>query len=294
MDTPLAPLYLSHGSPMIALEPGEAGRFMQRLGPALDASFGRPRAILAISAHSLTRVPVLLGAAQHDTVHDFGGFPDALFRMRYDAPGSPMLARRAEALLQAAGIPAQRLDQGGLDHGIWTVLHHVYPQADVPILPLAWPPQTSPAELMAIGRALAPLAHEGVLILGSGSMTHDLRRVFRAGGMAAEDAPEAPDSAAFRDWWQRQSSARDWPALTDYRDRAPGARTVHPTDEHLLPWFVAAGAGQALSAEATPLRVHDGVVLGVVGMDAYAFGPSARQLQQALEAPEPRPQGAAL
>ena len=119
MSTPaLPPIFLSHGSPMIAIEPGEAGAFMQRLGPAMDAAFGRPKAILAVSAHSTARAPVLLGAAQHETIHDFGGFPQALFEIRYDAPGAPAVAARADSLLQAHGIAVQRLDAGGLDHGI--------------------------------------------------------------------------------------------------------------------------------------------------------------------------------
>ncbi len=280
---PLPPLYLSHGSPMIALEPGAAGVFMQRLGPAIDARFGRPRAILAISAHSLTREPVLLGAARHSTVHDFGGFPEALFRMRYDAPGAPALAERAAALLGAAGITVHRLDEGGLDHGIWTVLHHLYPQVDVPVLPLAWPPHATPDSLLAIGRALAPLAAEGVLVLGSGSITHNLRGAFRGGRMAADDVPEAPESAAFRDWWWRRALQQDLAALADYRRQAPHATAMHPTDEHLLPWFVPAGAGEVLDPAAVPRRLFAGATLGTVGMDAYAFGPLADELAAALD-----------
>lgn len=286
----LPPLYLSHGSPTIALEPGEAGRFMQRLGPAIDAAFGRPRAILAISAHSLTRVPVLLGAARHETIHDFGGFAPALFEMRYDAPGEPAVARRAEALMLAAGLEVHRLDEGGLDHGIWTVLHHVYPKVDVPVVALAWPPQSTPDSLMQLGRALAPLAHEGVLIMATGSITHDLRRVFTARGMADEHTPEAPDSAAFRAWWATHAAARDWPALAAYRGQAPGATRLHPTDEHLLPWFIAAGAGegQAASGPSTmPQRLYAGATHGTIGMDAYAFGPQAARLAAALEDVEP-------
>jgi 4,5-DOPA dioxygenase extradiol len=276
---PLPPVFLSHGSPMTALEPREAGAFMQRLGPAIDAAFGRPRAILALSAHSLARQPVLLAAERHAAVYDFGDFDPRLNTLRYDAPGAPALAARVAALLAAAGITAQTVAQGGLDHGIWTPLRYAWPAADVPVLPLAWLPSQSPAEQFALGQALAPLAREGVLVLGTGSITHNLRRVF-AGGMGARvDQPEIAESAAFREWMRARSAARDWPALFAYRAQAPHAVDMHPSDEHLLPWYIAAGAG---GREHAPLRLHDSLTYGSLGMDAYAFGPAAPALAAAL------------
>ncbi|HMM84257.1 MAG TPA: class III extradiol ring-cleavage dioxygenase [Azohydromonas sp.] len=274
-------LFVSHGSPMTALEPGDAGALWQRLGPAIDATFGRPRAIVALSAHSLTREPVLLAAARHETVHDFGGFPDALYRLRYDAPGAPALAPRVQALLAGAGIASHVVDQGGLDHGVWVPLRFVYPDADVPVLPLAWVPGDPPAAQFAIGAALAPLADEGVLVLGSGSITHNLRLLgdFTGRGPAAQ--PERAESAAFRDWFAERSAALDWDALLDYRRRAPHAALMHPSDEHLLPWYGAAGAGGRAHA---PLRLHAGSAYGALGMDAYAFGAQASRLAQALGA----------
>lgn len=282
MDSPIAlpPVFVSHGSPMIALEPGAAGAFMQRLGPAIDAAFGRPRAIVAVSAHTAARAPVLLAGARHAAVYDFGGFDPRLNQLRYDAPGAPALARRAAALLDGARIAAHLLDQGGLDHGIWTALRYLYPDADIPVLPLAFVPDRSPAQQFALGAALAPLAAEGVLVLGTGSITHNLRRAFAGRLHAARAQPEAPESAAFRGWMNARSEALDWPALLEYRSRAPHAVDMHPTDEHLLPWFVAAGAGGRAHA---PLRLHDSVELGVIGMDAYAFGPLAPRLARQLE-----------
>jgi len=280
MDTRTLPsIFLSHGSPMIALEPGEAGAFMSRLGPAIDKTFGRPRAILALSAHTAARTPVILAAPTHQTVHDFGGFPDALFKLRYDAPGDPALADRALALLNDAGIAAQRVPEGGLDHGIWTALRHVYPQADVPIVPLAWVPSQSPAQQFALGEALAPLADEGVLVLGTGSITHNLRLLNRGWQAGSGQGSEMAESRAFRDWIFDRATARDWEALFDYRRSAPHAVLMHPTDEHLLPLFSAAGAG---GRETTPLRLHDSVTLGALGMDAYAFGANAPALRDAL------------
>ncbi|MBE0550207.1 MAG: dioxygenase [Rubrivivax sp.] len=272
--TTLPPLFLSHGSPMIALEPRAAGSFMQALGPAIDATFGRPRAILAVSAHSLTREPVLLAAPRHEAMYDFGGFDPRLNEMRYDAPGAPELAARVAALLQAAFAALVHGDAGGLDHGIWTPLRYLYPGADVPVLPLAWPPHWKPAQLFALGQALAPLADEGVLVVGSGSITHNLRRVFLGGLRPDADAPATAESTAFRDWFAERSAAADWEALFDYRQRAPHAALMHPTDEHLLPWFVAAGAGGRQAAT----RIHASLTYGDLGMDAYAFGPAAARL----------------
>lgn len=281
MIAPLPPLFISHGSPMMALEPGATGAFLSRMGPAIDAAFGRPKAILAISAHTLTREPALLAAAQHETVHDFGGFPPALYQLRYDAPGAPALADRCVALLREAGLPVHRLPQGGLDHGIWSPLRFAWPQANIPVLPLGFPPDWSPPRLMALGRALAPLAGEGVLVYGTGSITHNLSLVFRPGGQPALDAPEIGPSAAFRTWFAERAAQRDWAALADYRRQAPHAQAMHPSDEHLLPWYVPAGAG---GREDAGLRLFESVTYGCLGMDAYAFGPSAVVLKQALAA----------
>lgn len=216
MDTahPLPSLYISHGSPMTALDAGEAGAFWRRLGPAITAAFGRPQAILAVSAHSLTREPVLLAAPRHEAVHDFSGFPDALYQLRYDAPGSPELAERVATLLRDAGLPVHVEPAGGLDHGIWTPLRSMVPEADIPVLPLAWPPMWQPAVLFRLGEALAPLAAEGVPVVGSGAITHNLR--LWAGGRDAIDTPEYPESAAFRRWVRERTSTGDWPALFDH------------------------------------------------------------------------------
>lgn len=276
---PLPSLFVSHGSPMIALEPREAGAFLQRLGHAVDQVFGRPKAILAISAHTGAPVPVLMAAARHHAVHDFGPFDPRLFTLRYDAPGAPDLAATVAHHLAQAGLDARTSAEGGLDHGSWTALRYLWPDADMPVLPLAFVPSQGPAAQFALGQALAPLADQGVLVMGSGSITHNLRRVFAGGLHAPAAAPEIPESAAFRQWMLERSRARDWDALLDYRRQAPHAVDMHPTDEHLLPWFVAAGAGGRHDA---PLRLHASVTHGCLGMDAYAFGPQAIVLADAL------------
>ena len=285
MNTAMPSLFVSHGSPMIALEPGAAGAWMTRLGPALEATFGRPKAIVTVSAHTAAGVPVVLAGARHEAVHDFGGFDPKLRTLRYDAAGDPALAQRVLALLQGAGIAAQSVAEGGLDHGAWTALRFMFPKAEIPIVPLAFAPDESPERQFALGAALAPLAGEGVLVLGSGSITHNLRRAFAGGLRAPMDPPEIPESAAFRRWFADRSAARDWPALFAYRTQAPHAVDMHPTDEHLLPWFVAAGVG---GLDAAPVRLHDSVTLGSIGMDAYAFGAGARRLAPSAAESAPR------
>ena len=277
----LPSLFVSHGSPMIALEPGAAGVFMQRLGPAIDAIFGRPRAIVTVSAHTAARLPVVLGAARHAAVYDFGGFDARLQQMRYDAPGDPALAGRLHGMLHSAGIDARLVDEGGLDHGAWTALRFIYPKADIPVVPLAFVPSDSPARQFALGEALAPLAGEGVLVLGSGSITHNLRRLFASGLHPKQEQAETVESASFRRWLAERAAARDWKAIFAYRSEAPYAADMHPTDEHLLPWYVAAGVGGRTAA---PIRVHSGAIMGALGMDAYAFGAGAAPLAAALRA----------
>lgn len=279
---PIPTLFLSHGSPMIALEPGEAGRFMQRLGPVMTSLWGAPRGIVIMSPHTATRTPFVLGAASHDTVHDFGGFPPALSEIRYDAPGEPELAEQVTRLLQAGEVPAQLTEQGGLDHGIWTVLMHMYPQVSVPVVPVSLNPQATTSDMMALGRALHSLAHEQVLVMGSGSLTHNLRRFFQR--PMPVDAPEEADCAAFRGWVAAHAEATDWPALLDYRAQAPSAVAMHPTDEHWLPFYFAAGAAgdDDVHKPIQAVRLHGSVTHGHLAMDAYAFGPQAGRLREAL------------
>jgi len=274
--TTLPSLFVSHGSPMIALEPGAAGAFLQRLGRGIDQTFGKPAAIVAVSAHTAAREPVILGGAQHQAVYDFGGFDPQLYTLRYDAPGAPNLAPRVALLLQAAGLPVHVSGDSGLDHGIWTALRYLWPEADIPVLPLGFVPTQPPAAQFRLGEALAPLREQGVLVLGTGSITHNLRRLFAGGLHPQAEKPEIPESAAFRRWMAERSAARDWDALFDYRRQAPHAVDMHPTDEHLLPWYVAAGAG---GRDSVPVRLHDSVTAGSLGMDVYGFGEEAGRLK---------------
>ena len=282
----LPALFISHGSPMLAIEPGSTGAFLRRLGPAIDATFGRPRAIVVVSPHTGAPQPLVLGSATHHAVHDFGGFPRELYALRYAPPGAPELADRAVSLLAAAGIDSARVDdEPGLDHGIWSVLRFAWPDADLPVLPIALAPRAATADQWALGAALAPLAAEGVLVLGSGSLTHNLGLVGRSATQAAGDTPaeqELAQSRAFRDWVAARVAARDREALLAYRTLAPHAALMHPTDEHWLPFYIAAGTGGLAAA---PARLHASVTYGSLAMDAYAFGPGAQALHAAVTAP---------
>lgn len=255
----LPALFISHGSPMTALEPGPVGPRLAALATALP----RPRAIVIASAHWLAASPRVGGSAQPATVHDFGGFPQALFDMRYPAPGAPALAAQVAALLATAGLAATIDPERGLDHGVWVPLHLLYPDAAIPVVPVSIQPGLGPAHQFAVGRALAPLRDDGVLVIGSGSITHNLHD-----WRHYNDAHEAPYVRPFIDWVERQLSAEDVDALLDYRRQAPFAGRAHPTDEHLLPLYVAMGAG---GAPMRAQRIDAGIDMGFLAMDIYRF-----------------------
>jgi 4,5-DOPA dioxygenase extradiol len=260
--TRLPALFVSHGSPMQALEGGDAARAWR----ALAAELPRPRAVLVVSAHWETRAPAIGTTAQPETIHDFGGFPDALFRIQYRPPGAPWLAGRVRALLGAHGFTLTADPERGLDHGAWVPLREMYPDADVPAAQLSIQPHLGPGHHLALGRALADIADDGVLLLASGSLTHNLRD-WRPGA-AGDRATIAPYVREFQQWMSDALTRRDFEALSDYRRRAPQAQRAHPSDEHLLPVFVAAGAG---GEHAIVRRVHDGVAEHALAMDVYAF-----------------------
>lgn len=254
----LPSLFISHGSPMLALEPGASGPALARLAAELP----RPRAILVVSAHWESSDLRVSCNPHPETWHDFGGFPAALFAVQYPAPGDPELAAQVVELLQAEGLPAQLDSQRPFDHGTWVPLSLMYPQADIPVVQLSLPSRLGPALQTRIGHALASLREQGVLLIGSGSITHNLRDLdWHAGPESVE-----PWAKAFRDWMIDKLAANDQAALHDYRQQAPNAVRSHPSDEHLLPLYFARGAGGEFSV------AHQGFTLGALGMDIYRFG----------------------
>lgn len=251
-------LFVGHGSPMNAIEDNRWSRAFRGLAPLLP----RPRAILAVSAHFTAAGSVLTGQERPETIHDFGGFPDALHRVRYPAPGAPELARRAAALL---GDGAEVVDGWGLDHGTWSVLLHMFPAADVPVVQLSIDARLDAAGHLAIGRALAPLRDEGVLVMGSGNLVHDLRHAF---GAWRRGDPSTPEWAARFDADVAAALERHDARFLVEAIAGEAGRRAHPTPEHYLPLLYAAGA-----AGDDPVRFPiTGFDLGSLSMRAALFG----------------------
>jgi 4,5-DOPA dioxygenase extradiol len=266
----LPTLFISHGAPTYALEPGIAG-------PQLTAAarrLPRPGAVLVVSPHWISAQPRVATVARPGTLHDFSGFDRRLDDLHYPAPGHPALAERALRHLREAGWTAQADDRRGLDHGAWVPLRYLFPDADVPVFQLSMPAMLDAAGALAFGDALAPLADEGVLIVGSGSLTHNLYE-FRQG--QAEAAAYAQEFAA---WIRDAVQAADRDRLAQALSLAPHARRAHPTEEHFLPLLIAFGAARA------PLPVTvlpGGIRHGVLSMESYVFGASL-ELPQELRA----------
>jgi 4,5-DOPA dioxygenase extradiol len=200
---------------------------------------------------------------QPDTLYDFGGFARELYQLRYPAPGAPAAAEAAGRLLTDAGYSVRYDNERGLDHGVWVPLRYLYPKAIVPVFQVSMPHDLDTRAALRLGQVLAPLRDRGVLILGSGSLTHNLSE-FRP-----HAAGEAPYARAFADWVRDAVLRGDAESLAGYRSLAPQAPRAHPTEDHFLPLLVASGASRA----AEPVAVIDGgISYGMLSMDAFAWG----------------------
>lgn len=251
-------LFVSHGSPMFALEPGLLGPELERIGSALSPL----KAVVVVSPHWQTRGVRVTGASILETIHDFGGFPAPLYALQYPAPGAPQIASQIVEILQTAGFEAA-IDAGrGLDHGAWVPLRYLKPAADVAVLQVSMPDDLDAAAALRLGQALAPLRERGVLVIGSGSLTHNLYE-FR------QHIDDPQYAQAFADWIADAVARGDVDALVHYRERAPHAVRAHPTEEHFLPLLVALGA----SAADEPRRlVEGGMTHRILSMDSFGFG----------------------
>ena len=270
----LPTLFLSHGSPMWALEPGTSGpaltRWAAELRERLAGQGQALRGVVLMSPHWMTRQPAVMTHAQPATWHDFGGFPEPLYRLQYPAPGEPGLAQQVLSLLQAASVPAVADPQRPLDHGAWVPLMHLFPQADVPVVQVALPAGAGPREVYAMGQALAGLREAGVLVIGSGSMTHNLGEFF--GGRPEQNDPAAAYANEFSRWVEDAVTRGDREALLDYRRLAPHAVRAHPTEEHFLPIFFALGAaGWGADAGVAPEYLTREIMYRYLAMDAFAL-----------------------
>ncbi len=256
----LPAVFLSHGAPTLAVEEGVETRAWAELARSLP----RPKSILAVSAHWDTAEPAVSAAPRMVAIHDFRGFPRALYEQRYPAPGAPELARRTETLLRNAGFRCDVDPARGLDHGAWVPLKWMYPEADIPVTQLSVQSHRGPDHHRRLGEAIGPLAREDVLVLATGGIVHNL-------GDLEWDKRGTREAAAwaheFNDWIARRVEQRDVAALLDYREQAPHAQRSHPTEDHFAPFFVALGAGGWPAR-----RVDLGFDLGTLGLDGYVFG----------------------
>jgi 4,5-DOPA dioxygenase extradiol len=253
-------LFVPHGSPMFALDPGQAGAAMSQVARGVE----EPRAIVIVSPHWLTERVSVSFSKQLETIHDFYGFDQALYEMQYPAAGCPEGAEVVVQALKAAGLPVDRAERG-LDHGAWVPLRQMFPEADVPVISMSVQPHLGPRHAYAVGRALAPLVAQGFCIIGSGNITHNLGD-WRMAQMRGQGVPDYV--TRFSDWVDQQLQSNQKDSLLDYRGHQADGVRAHPSDEHLLPLFTAWGAGGE-QAKARPF--FRGVSNHVIAMDGYVF-----------------------
>ena len=265
----LAPaLFISHGSPMFAIEPGLLGPRLLALAGRLDSM----RAIVVVSPHWQTQGSIgITASVSPETIHDFGGFPASLYGLQYRPPGDPALAADVLCLLAGFGLPASLDHKRGLDHGVWVPLRYLRPAADVPVLQVSMPRDLDTHGALQLGRALAPLRERGVLVIGSGSLTHNLYE-FR------QHIRDPEYAQAFAGWIREAVLRGDVDALLDYRRQAPHAERAHPTEEHFLPLLIALGA---TAAEETCTLIEGGMTHQVLSMDSFGFGLPPQMLSAA-------------
>jgi len=256
-------LFVPHGAPTFALHPGAAGAALEGVARRL----ARPRAVVVVSAHWTTTAPTVGVASRLETIHDYRGFPDELYSIAYPATGCPEAAAQVLDHLAAAGFASPADATRGLDHGAWIPLRLMFPDADVPVIPLSIQAHFGPAHHLAVGRALGALTTQGFLLIASGSLTHNLRD-FQLAPRLGDQVPAYVRE--FADWFWQRLVTGDLTALLDYRHQAPAAARAHPTDEHLLPLYVALGAAGDLPRVE---RLHVGIDDHVIAMDAFAFHP---------------------
>lgn len=250
-------LFVGHGAPTLALSAHPASGFLRALGHQL----ARPASVIVVSPHSASDRFDIKAPPRFETWHDFHGFPAALYRLTYNPPGDAALAERVQHALSAAGLATAHSADARLDHGAWVPMMLMWPQADVPAVQITIRGDGGPAAHWALGEALRPLLSDGTLLLGSGSVVHNLHDMD-----PDEAAPSARWALQFSQWIHQRLLEDDRAALLDYRQRAPHAVRAHPHEDHLLPLFVAAGAGTAAAR-----RLFDGTTYCSIGMDAYAF-----------------------
>jgi 4,5-DOPA dioxygenase extradiol len=254
-------LFVPHGAPTFALDPGAAGVAMSKLASQLQT----PRAIIVVSPHWDTAIPTVSTATQLETIYDFFGFPDELYRIKYPATGCPEGALEVVNALQKRFSQVATDPARGLDHGAWTPLRQMFPDADIPIIAVSIQSHAGTAHALAMGEALQELTHQGFLVIGSGNITHNLGD-YRMAAMQGGQTPAYVQT--FADWVEAQLTTQNLQNLVDYRQHSREGVRSHPAEDHLLPLFVALGAaGKDASAKA----FYRGISSYVIAMDGYTF-----------------------
>ncbi|AWL29704.1 dioxygenase [Acinetobacter defluvii] len=249
-------LFISHGSPMLALDPEQVGPALNRLSLNLP----KPQAIVVMSAHWESNALEVSTAIRPETWHDFRGFPPELYEIRYPASGNPELAEEILHLLAEAHLPAHANSTRPRDHGVWMPLLHMYPDADIAVVEISLPMHMNADDIYKIGQVLAPLREKQILLIGSGSITHNLRELAWHG-----DASQVPEWAStFRNYVVNKLTHHDYDAVLDWSN-IPFVQRNHPTLEHFAPLFFAMGTGSRFSV------VHSSFSMGALGMDIYRF-----------------------
>ncbi|PWW30585.1 DODA-type extradiol aromatic ring-opening family dioxygenase [Chromohalobacter israelensis] len=271
MKTSFPLLFVSHGAPMFAIEPGLAGQNLAELGRELP----RPDAIVVVSPHWMTRDEISVTASTApETIHDFGGFPEALYQIQYPAPGEPALAARLVEMLSDDGWKSRLDADRGLDHGAWVPLLYLAPEADIPVVQVSMPASLDPRNALQLGQSLKPLRDMNILIVTSGSLTHNL---YEFSGTTSHGAQYVKDFAA---WTAKSLASGNLDQLLDYKQYAPSAERAHPTDEHFLPLFIALGA----AGDSYETRVVEGgVTHGVLAMDSYLFSSNGNDRSESVQ-----------
>ena len=266
--TAMPALFVSHGAPDTAIADTDAAAFLRQAA----ADLPRPKAIVVVSAHFEVSGGIAVSAdPDPETIYDFGGFQPELYQITYKAPGEPALAEHIAGRFAKAGLPVRALQKRGFDHGVWVPLSLMFPDADIPVVSVSVDPRQGPDWHYRVGKALAGLGEEGVLVIGSGSFTHNLPEAFAALRRGMRKVPVPSWVSSFIGWMNGKLAANDIDALLDYRAQAPNAARNHPTDEHLLPLYAALGAG---GEKAKASLIHESEEFGVLSMAAWRFDPA--------------------
>lgn len=264
MTQAFPPLFLSHGAPNMALQDTPVRQFMREL----EQSYGHPDAIIVCSAHFETDGAAVVCDPSPEMIYDFRGFEAELYEMHYPAPGDPKLAEEVFEAIQGAGLPVKKMAKRGYDHGTWVPFSLIWPEANIPIVQVSIDPDASPVYHYTLGQALAEFSERNVAIVGTGQITHNLQALFAKGRDAELDNNIKDWVIEFLRWFDEKLEGGEVEQLLSYREAAPHAKANHPTDEHLLPIFVAMGAaGKKFEAR----KIHASYTFDFLAMDAWEF-----------------------